>query len=55
MARNKILLERLPAQKWVQLPNGTVFFGKYQRVGRDRLPDHVRIRRTYVRKIEPRW
>ena len=55
MPRNNILLQRLPAPKWMQLPNDRVFFWKYQRVGRDRLPEHVRIRRTYVRKIEPRW
>ena len=28
------LLQRLPAPKWVQPPNGRVFFAKYQRVGR---------------------
>ena len=54
MPRNNILLQRLPAPKRVQLPNGRVFFAKYQRVGRDRLPERVRIRRTYVIKIGPR-
>ena len=54
MSRNNILLQRLPAPKRVQLPNGQVFFAKYQRVGRDRLPERVRIRRTCVRKIGPR-
>ena len=54
MPRNNILLQRLPAPKRVQLPNGRVFFAKYQRVGRDRLPERVKIRRTYVRKIGPR-
>ena len=36
MLRNNILLLRLPAPKQVQLPNGRVFFAKYQRVGRDK-------------------
>ena len=54
MPRNNILLQRLPAPKRVQLPNGPVFFAKYQWVGRDRLPERVRVRRTYVRKIGSR-
>ena len=54
MPRNNILLQRLPAPKRVQLPNGRVFFAKCQRVGRDRLPERVRIRKTFVRKIGPR-
>ena len=54
MPRNNILLERLPAPKRVQLSNGRVFFAKYHRVSRDRLPERVRIRRTYFRKIETR-
>ena len=54
MPRNNILLQRLPASKRVQLPNGRVFFGKYQRVDRDRLPERIRITRTYVRNIGPR-
>ena len=54
MPRNNILLRRLPAPKRVQLPNGQVFFAKYQWVGRDRLPERVRVRRTYVRKIGSR-
>ena len=55
MPRNNILLRRLPAPKWVQLPNGGVFFAKYQRVDRHALtPTQVRIARTYVQKIGPR-
>ena len=38
----------------MQLPNGRVFFAKNQRAGRDRLPECVRIRRTYLKKIGPR-
>ena len=52
--RSNILLQRHLAPKRVQLPNGRVFFAKYQRVGRYRLPERLRIRRTYVRKIKPR-
>ena len=55
MPRNNILLQRLPAAKRLQLPNGPVFFAKYQRVGRHVLaPTCVRIARTYVKKIRPR-
>ena len=55
MHRNNILLQRLPAPKQVQLPNGRVFFAKYQMVARYALtPTWVKITRTYVRKIGPR-
>ena len=55
MARNNILLHRLPAPKQLQLPNGCVFFPKYQRVGRHALiPTHVRIARIYTRKMGSR-
>ena len=55
MPRSNILLQRLPARKRIQLPNGRVFFAKYQRVGRHALtPTRVRIAGTYVRKIGPR-
>ena len=49
MPRNNVLLRRLPAAKRVQLPNGRVFFAKYERVNRHALaPTQVRIGRTYV-------
>ena len=55
MPRNNILLQRLPQPRRVQLPNGRVFFAKYQRVGRHVLnPTPVKINRTYVRKFGPR-
>ena len=55
MAINNILLQRLPAPKQLQLPNGCVFFEKYQRVGRYALIlTHVRIARIYVRKMGSR-
>ena len=55
MRRKNILLRRLPAPKQVQLPNGCVFFAKYQKVYRYTLaPSRVQIAQTYVRKIEPR-
>ena len=53
MSRNNILLQRLPVPKWVQLPNGRVFFAKYQRVNRHALElTKVRIARIYVRKLD---
>ena len=55
MPRNNILLQRLLTPKRVQLPNGCVFFAKYQMVGRHALsPTSVRIARTYIRKTGPR-
>ena len=49
MSRNNILLRRLPAPKWVQLPHDHVFFEKYQRVDTHVLaPTQVRTARTYV-------
>ena len=57
MPRNNILLQRLPAPKRVQLPNGRVFFAKYQPVGRDRLPERVRKigpRQQRITRIGPR-
>ena len=52
MPRNNILLQRLPSPKCVQLPNGRVFYARYQKVSRHVLnPTRVKIARTYVRKI----
>ena len=56
MHRNNILLQKLPAPKQVQLPNSRVFFAKYQMVARYALtPTCIRIAKTYVKKIGPRW
>ena len=46
MPRNNVLLQRLPGLKRVQLPSGHVFFAKYQRVGRDGLPERVKMWKT---------
>lgn len=54
MPRDNILLGSFPTPKTIQLPNGQVFFAKYQRVGWAALPQRVRNRRTYQRKIGPR-
>ena len=52
MARNKILLRKLPRPKLVKVPNSRTFYAKYQRANRDTLyPTKVRIRRANVRKI----
>ena len=49
MPRNKILLQRLPYLRLLQLPNGRVFFTKHNRVNRHALaPTQVRIARNYV-------
>ena len=53
--RNNILLQRLPEPKHVQLPNGRLFYARYQKVDRQMLnPTHVKIARTYVRKTGPK-
>ena len=55
MPRNNNLLRRLPNSRCVQLPNGRVFFAKYERVNRRALaPTQVRIASTYLQKIGPR-
>ena len=55
MPRNNTLLRRLPDSKLVQLPNGLIYFAKYQRLCRHALtPTRVRIARTYIRKIRLR-
>ena len=54
MARNNILLRMFSNPRRVQLPNGQVFFEKYERVNRHALaPTQIRIARSYVRKIGP--
>ena len=45
MARNNILLRCLPVLKRVQLPNGRVFFAKYERVSCVNLPRNVTSKR----------
>ena len=45
MAHNNIFLRGLPGPKGVQLPNGPVFFAKYERVSCVNLPRNVTIKR----------
>ena len=54
MPRKNILLKKLPTPKMVRLPNGRTFYAKYARVTRNQLPQNIRVRRAYVRKIGPR-
>ena len=51
MPRNNILVRRLAAPKRMQLPNSRVFYAKYQRVAGNVLPERVKVKRTYIRKI----
>ena len=54
MLRNNILLQKLPQPWRVQLPNGPIFFAKYQCVERHVLnPTRVRNYQTYIQKIGP--
>ena len=48
--RDNIVLIKRKNPKRVQLPNGRVFYAKYQRVSRDALPGNVRIRRKYKKR-----
>ena len=48
--RDNIVLIKRKNPKRVELPNGRVFYAKYQRVGRDALPGNVRIRRRYRKR-----
>ena len=52
--RDNIVLIKRKNPKRVELPNGRVFYAKYQRVGRDALPGNVRIKRRYKKKAAPR-
>lgn len=51
MPRNNILVRTLAAPKRMQLPNSRVFYAKYQRVAGNALPERVKVKRTYIRKI----
>ena len=48
--RDNIVLVKRKNPKRVQLPNGRVFYAKYQRVSRDALPSNVRIQRKYKKR-----
>ena len=48
--RDNIVLIKRKNRKRVQLPNGRVFYAKYQRVSRDALPKNVCIRRKYTKR-----
>ena len=50
--REKILLRRRVAPKWVTLPNRQSFVAKYKRVRRKNLPSNITVKK--VRKIWPR-
>ena len=49
--RDNIVLIKRKNPKKVTLPNGRVFYAKYQRVGRDALPGNVRIKRKYKKRV----
>ena len=46
--RNNILLIKKAVPKRVQLPDGRVFYAKYERIGRENLPPNINVRRTYT-------
>ena len=50
--REKILLRRRVAPKWVTLPNRQSFVARYKRVSRKNLPRNITVKK--VRKIGPR-
>lgn len=49
-----ILLRKRTVPKKVQLPDGRIFYAKYERVGGTNLPPNVNVRRTYTRRIGTR-
>ena len=51
--RDNIVLIKRKNPKKVELPNGRVFYAKYQRVSRDALPGNVRIKRKYKKRAVP--
>ena len=50
--REKIVRHRLPVPVAVDLPNGTSFVLKYERINRKQLPANIRVSRT--RTVGPR-
>ena len=52
--RNNIVMIKRHSPKRVELPNGRVFYAKYQRVARDALPPNVRIMRRYKKRAAPK-
>ena len=55
LLQNNVLLRRLAQPRRVTLPNGQTFLARNERVNRTSLyPTNVRIKRTYMRKIDPR-
>ena len=50
--RNNILLRTFPES--VELPDGRIFYAKYERIKIANLPPNVTVRRTYNRTIGPR-
>ena len=46
--RSNILLIKKAVLKRVQLPDGRVFYAKYERIGRENLPPNINVRRTYT-------
>ena len=46
MPREKILLRKKAVPKRVRLPNGQIFYAKYERIKRANLPPNVNVRRN---------
>lgn len=51
---NNILLRERTVPRKVQLPDGRIFYAKYERIGGTNLPPNVNVRRTYTRMIGTR-
>ena len=48
------MLRRRAIPKRVQLPDGRLFYAKYEKIGRANLPSNINVRRAYTRTIGPR-
>ena len=52
--RSNILLRKRAVPKRVQLPDGRIFYARYERIGKANYPKNVSVRRTYTRTIGPK-
>ena len=49
-ARNNIVMQKFAIPKRFALPDGRVFYIKYERIKRANLPQNVRVQRTYRKR-----
>ena len=51
---NNILMRERAVLKRVQLPDGRVFYAKYEKIRRANLPTNIRVQKTYKKRQHSR-